>query len=86
MINATPVTVKWLTAYSTEKLLFIINNSPILLRPPGKNLCKQPLTLSEIASFWNPLLLPLGITVALRGEGGGIWISSETTHFLLFTL
>ena len=37
-----------------------------------KNLWKQPLTLSEIASFWTPppplLLLPLGITVALRGE------------------
>ena len=33
-----------------------------------KNLWKQPFTLSEIASFWTPLPLLLGITVALRGE------------------
>ena len=65
-------------AYSTEKLLFIYN-SPILLRPPGKNLCKQPLTPSEIASFWSPTTLR--ISLALRGEGG-IWIFSGTTHFL----
>ena len=84
MINATPVTVKQLIAYSTEKLLFI-NNSPILLRPPGKNLCKQPLTPSEIAFFWSPT--PLRISVALRGEGGGgLWIVSGTTRFLLFPL
>ena len=52
----------------------------------GKNLWKQPLTLSEITSFWNPPPpLPLGITVALRGEGG-CGIFSGTTHFLLFTL
>ena len=35
MINATLVTVKQLVACSTEKLFFI-NNSPILLRLPGK--------------------------------------------------
>jgi len=75
MINAnnntwfeTPVTVKWLIACATEKLLFI-NNSPILLRQVEKNLCKQPPTPLEIASFWT--LPPLGISVALRGGGGG---------------
>ena len=40
---------------------------------------------SEIAFFWTPP--PLGITIALRGEGGGVCgIFSGTTHFLLFTL
>ena len=36
--------------------------------PLEKNLCKQPPSHSEIASFWTPL--PLGISVALRGGGG----------------
>ena len=85
MINATPVTVKQLIAYSTEKLLFI-NNSPILLRPPEKNLCKQPLTPSEIASFWKHTLLR--ISVALRGERGGGWGMDSFWNytFFLFTL
>ena len=54
-------------ACSTEKLFFI-NNSPILLRLPGKKPLKAaPHPLGKY------LLLdpPLGITVALRGEGGG---------------
>ena len=71
-------------ACSTEKLFFI-NNSPILLRLPGKKPLKAaPHPLGKY------LLLdpPLGITVALRGEGGGAYLGLffGTTHFLLFTL
>ena len=51
-------------ACSTEKLLFI-NNSPILLSPLEK-LCKQPTPLGNYLLLDPP---PLGITVALRGEG-----------------
>ena len=63
--------------------------TPMTPWPPGKNLCKQPLTQLEIASFWSHTRLR--ISVALRGEvrGGGaegVWIVSGTTHFLLFTL
>ena len=70
-------------ACSTEKLLFI-NNSPILLSPLEK-LCKQPTPLGNCLLLDPP---PLGITVALRGEGeGGVCgIFSGTTHSLLFTL
>ena len=71
-------------AYSTEKLLFI-NNSPILLRPPGKNLCKQPLTPSEIASFWSPTTLRISLTLRGEGEGGGMDIFWYYP-FSLFTL
>ena len=41
------------------------SNSPILLRPLGKNLFKQPPTSSEIASFWTPL--PSEFPLACRG-------------------
>ena len=70
-------------AYSTEKLLFI-NNSPILLSPLEK-LCKQPTPLGNCLLLDPP---PLGITVALRGEGKGERMRniSGTTHSLLFTL
>ena len=65
----TPVPVKYLIACSPEKLLFI-NNSQILLRPPGKNLCKA----HPLENF--PLLEPLPSEFPLpsvegRGGGGG---------------
>ena len=68
-------------ACSTEKLFFI-NNSPILLRLPGKNLWKQPLTPSESSFFWTPLPSEF----PLPSVGRSVWIFSGTTHFLLFIL
>ena len=35
-----------------------------------KDLCNNPPTPSEIASFWTPPPHPLGISVAIRGGGG----------------
>ena len=78
LVLKTPVTVKELIASYTEKLLFI-NDSPILLRPPGKNLCTQLPSPLEIAYFWTPPPPPLEISVARRG-GKGVGIFSGTTH------
>ena len=49
----------------------------MLLRPPRKNLCEQPPTPLEIASFLTSPS-PLGISVALRR---GLWIFFGTTHY-----
>ena len=62
----TPVPVKYLIACTTEKLLFI-NNSQILLRPPGKKPLQGP-PPRKLPCFGAP---PFGISVALRGGGCG---------------
>ena len=47
----------------------------IFIFSPGKKLCKQPLTPSEIASFWTPS--PRNF----RCPSWGLWIFSGTTHY-----
>ena len=46
--------------------------------PLEKDLCKQPPTPLEIASFLTHPPPPIGISIALRG---GLWIFSATTHY-----
>ena len=76
MINAnnntwfeTPVTVKWLIAFSTEKLLFI-NNSPILLRQVEKTSVSNPPPPPWKLPHFGPSL-PSEFPLPSEGAGGG---------------
>ena len=69
-------------ACSAEKLFFI-NNSPILLRLPGKNLWKQPLTPSESSFFWT---LPSELPLPYAGRGGAYLGYFLELHIFFYSL